>query len=200
MANHPFRSGVALCYDSQMITAAPRHLSPPLLIALHHHRRSSREEERAHSTISLHEVDANARLIGALHDDCNIALSLIRDDREGASSATKRNPRMIVAHTYALAANMYVHVRVYIYAYVRYTYVCMYIYIFIYIYYICVKPDKSRSTLDHTEHTVYPRAFITSDHHGAAVRYVNRHRPSAGRRTLSLRRSTLRRRPFITSS
>lgn len=58
--------------------------------------------------------------------------------------------------------------------------------------------EKNTSTLDHhTEHTVFP-AF-TNDR-DVTVRFVNRHRLSAGRRALSLRLSTLRRRPFITSS
>lgn len=48
------------------------------------------------------------------------------------------------------------------------------------------------STLDHMEHTVFPRASTDDQHqHGVAVRFVNRHRPSAGRGTLSLGSSTL---------
>lgn len=86
--------------------AAPRRRSPPLLIALHHHHhRSPQEEERALSTISLHEVDANARLIGALSDDCNVALSSIRD--EGASFAAERNPRVMRPRKYVCTWGTY---------------------------------------------------------------------------------------------
>jgi len=95
-------------------------------------KRGARADSESHAgaapaTIFVKVEQGNQVRKTHLRDDfvTNIALSLVRDDREGIFSATKRNPRvMFVVRSYIrVRANMYVHVRVYMRMYD--TYMCM---------------------------------------------------------------------------